>query len=75
MEAEIPVGINAARTIHSSSKKRGGRVLKKRLTDFEKTLRELEITRYGIKVSRPFPHLRGILGNVPQIFENGSAQP
>jgi circadian clock protein KaiC len=28
-------------------------VLKKRLSDFEKTLRELEISRYGIKVGKP----------------------
>ncbi len=41
-------------------------VLKKRLTDFEKTLREIEITRYGIKVGRPLADLRGILSGVPE---------
>ncbi len=41
-------------------------VLKKRLTDFEKTLREIEITRYGIKVGRPLSDLRNILSGVPE---------
>ncbi len=40
-------------------------VLKKRLSDFERTMREIEITNYGIKVGRPLIELRGILtGNV-----------
>lgn len=41
-------------------------VLKKRLGDFEKTLREIEITRYGIKVGEPLTELRGILTGTPQ---------
>jgi len=40
-------------------------VLKKRLTNFEKTLREFEISRYGIKVGKPLSELRGILSGVP----------
>jgi circadian clock protein KaiC len=36
-------------------------VLKKRLSNFERTVREIEITRYGIKVGRPLTGLRGIL--------------
>ena len=40
-------------------------VLKKRMTDFEKTLREFEITRYGIKVGKPLTNLRGILRGTP----------
>jgi len=36
-------------------------VLKKRTSSFEKTLREFEITRYGIKVGEPLTGLRGIL--------------
>jgi len=36
-------------------------VLKKRLSNFERTVREMEITRYGIKVGRPLTGLRGIL--------------
>jgi circadian clock protein KaiC len=41
-------------------------VLKKRLSDFEKTLREIELTRYGIKVSPPLPGLSAILSGTPQ---------
>lgn len=41
-------------------------VLKKRLSNFEKTLREFEITRYGIKVGKPLTELRGILRGVPE---------
>ena len=41
-------------------------VLKKRMSDFEKTLREFEITRYGIKVGRPLTNLRGILKGSPE---------
>ena len=41
-------------------------VLKKRLSDFEKTLRELEISPYGIKVGKPLTHLRGILSGTPE---------
>jgi len=44
-------------------------VLKKRLGNFEKTLREYEITRYGIKVGDPLTKLRGILRGSPE-FEN-----
>jgi circadian clock protein KaiC len=36
-------------------------VLKKRLSNFEQTLRELELSRYGIKVGRPLTNLQGIL--------------
>ncbi|MEH2067596.1 MAG: ATPase domain-containing protein [Nostoc sp.] len=43
-------------------------VLKKRMTDFEKTLREFEISRYGIKVGRPLTKLRGVLTGVPEIL-------
>jgi circadian clock protein KaiC len=41
-------------------------VLKKRQTDFEKTLREYEITRYGLKVGKPLTALRGILSGTPE---------
>jgi circadian clock protein KaiC len=41
-------------------------VLKKRLSSFEKTLREIEITRYGIKVGKPLTELRGILRGTPE---------
>lgn len=45
-------------------------VLKKRLSDFEKTLREFEISRYGIKVGRPLAQLRGILSGVPEFLKS-----
>ncbi len=41
-------------------------VLKKRLSDFEKTLREFEITSSGIRVGRPLTDLRGILLGEPE---------
>jgi circadian clock protein KaiC len=43
-------------------------VLKKRLSDFEKTLREYEITRYGIRVGKPLKNLRGILTGTPDFI-------
>lgn len=36
-------------------------VIKKRLSDFEKSLRELKITRYGVEVGLPMTGLQGIL--------------
>ncbi|MDF5713104.1 MAG: ATPase domain-containing protein [Rhizonema sp. NSF051] len=45
-------------------------VLKKRMSDFEKTLREFEITRYGIKVGKPLTHLRGLLTGVPEFLND-----
>ena len=41
-------------------------VLKKRVSDFERTLKEFDITRYGIKVGEPLTKLRGILNGVPK---------
>lgn len=41
-------------------------VLKKRMSDFERTLREFEVTHYGIKVGKPLTHLRGILRGTPE---------
>ncbi len=40
-------------------------VLKKRLTDFDKSMREFEVTRCGIKIGQPLTELRGILGKTP----------
>lgn len=45
-------------------------VLKKRLSDHEKSLRELEITRYGIKVGAPLSMLRNILSGIPSWSDN-----
>ena len=41
-------------------------VLKKRLSNFEKTLREIEITRYGIKLGKPLVNLQKILSGTPE---------
>jgi circadian clock protein KaiC len=49
-------------------------VLKKRLSDFEKTLRELEITRYGIKVGQPLTRLRKILSGTPEWVDKNSGK-
>ncbi|OUL18613.1 ATPase domain-containing protein [Nostoc sp. 106C] len=45
-------------------------VLKKRMSDFEKTLREFEISRYGIKVGKPLTQLRGVLTGLPDFMED-----
>lgn len=42
-------------------------VLKKRTGDFEKTLREFEITSKGLRVGEPLHGLRGILRGVPEM--------
>jgi circadian clock protein KaiC len=44
-------------------------VLKKRMSNFEKTLREFEISRYGVKVGQPLTQLRGLLSGVPDLIE------
>lgn len=44
-------------------------VLKKRLSDHEKLLREIEITSQGIKIGRPLTMLRGILSGMPTGLE------
>lgn len=44
-------------------------VLKKRMSGFERTLREFEITRYGIKAGKPLTQLRGILRGTPEWVE------
>lgn len=47
-------------------------VLKKRVSNFERTLREFEITKYGIKVGEPLTYLRGILNGIPRSTDNPS---
>ena len=44
-------------------------VLKKRLTDFERGLCEIQIGRYGIKIGKPLKGLSGILTGAPQMLE------
>jgi circadian clock protein KaiC len=41
-------------------------VLKKRMSDYERTLREFEITEHGIKIGDPLTNLRGILQGTPE---------
>ncbi len=45
-------------------------VLKKRTGNFEKALREFDITSYGLRVGRPLTELRGILSGVPEPITN-----
>jgi len=49
-------------------------VLKKRLSDFENTLRELEITSQGIKIGGPLTNLRGILSGIPTWKDEESSE-
>ena len=49
-------------------------VLKKRMSDFEKNLRELNITSYGIKVGSPLRELRGILSGNPNFINVDNSQ-
>ncbi len=44
-------------------------VLKKRMSDFEKQLREVEITSDGLKLGKPLSTLRGILSGTPTGLE------
>lgn len=41
-------------------------VLKKRLGDFEKSLREFSITSQGLRIGPPLANLRGILRGIPE---------
>lgn len=45
-------------------------VLKKRMSDFEKNLREFTITKQGLKVGQPLRGLRGILEGKPEFIIN-----
>ena len=44
-------------------------VLKKRTSDFERTLREFEMTEHGLKVGEPLTDLRGVLTGTPEVVE------
>jgi circadian clock protein KaiC len=44
-------------------------VLKKRMSSFENTLREFEITEEGVKVGKPLHNLRGIMTGIPDFQE------
>jgi circadian clock protein KaiC len=45
-------------------------VLKRRVSSFETSLRELEITPRGLHVGRPLTELRGILTGNPELAKN-----
>jgi circadian clock protein KaiC len=45
-------------------------VLKKRVSSFETTLREFEISATGLRVGRPLTELRGILSGYPELARN-----
>ncbi|HET8911368.1 MAG TPA: ATPase domain-containing protein [Ktedonobacteraceae bacterium] len=49
-------------------------VLKKRLSNFERTLREIEMSRYGIKVGRPLTNLQGILSGRISFIDSPSKE-
>ncbi|WP_144923300.1 ATPase domain-containing protein [Halorubrum salsamenti] len=44
-------------------------VLKKRTSDFERTIREFRITEHGITVGEPMSQLRGILSGTPEVVD------
>lgn len=46
-------------------------VLKKRLSDFERMLRELNITSEGIQVGQPLTQLRSVLSGAPEWVRSG----
>ncbi len=50
-------------------------MLKKRSGDFEKTIREFDVTSYGLQVGAPLRGLRGILGGAPVGEEGGQSSP
>lgn len=41
-------------------------VIKKRTSDFQKTIRQLDITSYGIKIGEPLTNMRGLLKGTPE---------
>lgn len=49
-------------------------VLKKRLSDFERTLREFEITEDGIVVGDPLTELRGLLHGTPELLDESRSK-
>lgn len=51
--------------IHGELRKAVG-VLKKRVSDFARTLREISITRAGVRVGEPLTGLRGVLTGTPE---------
>ncbi|MFT4881032.1 MAG: circadian clock protein KaiC, partial [Salinirussus sp.] len=50
-------------------------VLKKRTSDYERTLREYAITGEGIEVGEPLTGLRGILSGAPEFVDDRGRDP
>ncbi len=50
-------------------------VLKKRTSDYERTLREYAITEDGIRVGEPLTGLRGILSGTPEFVDGEGQEP
>ncbi|MBB6645386.1 ATPase domain-containing protein [Halobellus ruber] len=44
-------------------------VLKKRTSDFERTLREFKITQHGISVGEPLTQMRNVLSGTPEMID------
>lgn len=44
-------------------------VLEKRTSDYERTLREFEITKHGVTVAEPLTRMRGVLSGTPEFVE------
>ncbi|MEF8894153.1 ATPase domain-containing protein [Halodesulfurarchaeum sp.] len=49
-------------------------VLKMRTGDFERSLREFEITEYGIRVGEPLENMQGILTGTPTLQKSGNVE-
>ncbi|MFC7325313.1 ATPase domain-containing protein [Halorubrum rutilum] len=47
-------------------------VLKKRTSDFERTIREFRITSDGVRVGEPMTGLRGILSGTPEVVDGAA---
>lgn len=50
-------------------------VLKKRTSDFERSMREFQITEHGVKIGEPLTDLRGILTGTPTWLEDRERAP
>jgi len=57
--------------LHGELRKAIG-VLKKRTSDFERTLREFEITEHGLKVGEPLHDLHGVMSGTPELVPDDS---
>jgi circadian clock protein KaiC len=55
--------------VHGEMRKAIG-VLKKRTSDFERTIREFRITPDGVSVGEPMTGLRGILSGTPEVVDD-----